>query len=134
MRFPILALTLTTLIPLTSAAADPLADYVAAAQANTAGFSPSYERGKAFYNRQFGLSADMPGCYSCHTRDPRHSGEHVITGKGIRPMAVSANPKRFTRMKKTEKWFRRNCKELLERECTAAEKANFISYLKGVQL
>ncbi len=31
MRYPILALTLTTLIPLTSAAADPLAEYVAAA-------------------------------------------------------------------------------------------------------
>lgn len=133
MRYPIIVLTLTTLMPLASAAADPLAEYVAAAQADSADFSPSYQRGEAFYNRQLGRSADMPGCYSCHTRDPRNSGEHVITGKGIRPMAVSTNRKRFTRMKKTEKWFRRNCKELLDRPCTAAEKADFITYLKGVQ-
>ena len=52
-----------------------------------------------------------------------------ITGKTIAPMAVSANPERFTDEAKIEKWFRRNCKEVVGRECTAAEKADFLAWL-----
>ena len=36
---------------------------------------------------------------------------------------------RFTDPAKTEKWFRRNCTEVLGRECSAAEKADFIQFL-----
>ena len=31
--------------------------------------------------------------------------------------------------KKIEKWFKRNCKEAWGRECTAQEKADFLTYL-----
>lgn len=93
------------------------------------GFTPDPARGEAFYRQNHGVSADMPGCYACHGPDPRQSGKHVITSKKIAPMAVSANPERFTDEAKIEKWFRRNCKEVVGRECTAAEKADFLAWL-----
>ena len=39
----------------------------------------------------------------------------------------------FTDTAKIEKWFKRNCKDVLERECSAAEKADVLSYLMGVK-
>lgn len=93
------------------------------------GFTPDPGRGEAFYGQNHGVSADMPGCHACHGADPRQSGKHVVTGKTIAPMAVSANPERFTDEAKIEKWFRRNCKEVVGRECTAAEKADFLAWL-----
>ncbi|MGE3163031.1 MAG: DUF1924 domain-containing protein, partial [Burkholderiales bacterium] len=41
----------------------------------------------------------------------------------------AANPERFTAEAKTEKWFRRNCNDVLGRACTAAEKADVLAYL-----
>lgn len=93
------------------------------------GFTPDPARGEAFYRQNHGVSADMPGCYACHGPDPRQSGKYVITSKKIAPMAVSVNPERFTDEAKIEKWFRRNCKEVVGRECTAAEKADFLAWL-----
>jgi hypothetical protein len=56
--------------------------------------------------------------------DPGYS-----TRKAITALAPSANPKRFTDSAKTEKWFRRNCKDVLSRECTAREKADVMAWL-----
>ena len=83
------------------------------------GFTPDPARGEAFYRKNHGVSADMPGCHACHGADPRQSGKHVVTGKTIAPMAVSANPERFTNEAKIEKWFRRNCKEVVATNGTA---------------
>jgi hypothetical protein len=44
-------------------------------------------------------------------------------------MAPSANKERFTDVKKIEKWFKRNCNDVLARECTAQEKGDFLKYL-----
>ena len=44
-------------------------------------------------------------------------------------MAVSANPKRYTNKADVEKWFKRNCKQVLGRECTPAEKGDFITFM-----
>ncbi|MCB1893515.1 MAG: DUF1924 domain-containing protein, partial [Rhodocyclaceae bacterium] len=52
-----------------------------------------------------------------------------VTGKAIKPLAPRAEAARFTDAAKTEKWFRRNCSEVVGRECTAAEKADFILFL-----
>jgi len=57
----------------------------------------------------------------------------VKTGKTIEPIAVSANPERFTDVSKTEKWFRRNCKWTLGRECTPQEKGDLLTWLGGQQ-
>ena len=54
-------------------------------------------------------------------------------GKRIEPMAPAVNAERFTDPKKTEKWFGRNCKDVLERECTPREKASFIAWLMTIQ-
>jgi cytochrome c peroxidase len=112
------------------AAAEPARDMLSryAAEAGP-GFSPSAERGRQFYHRNFGISRDMPACTSCHTEQPGGQGEHAITGKRIAPLAPAANPERFTRSDKTEKWFRRNCREVVGRECRAGEKADFLVYL-----
>jgi len=46
-------------------------------------------------------------------------------------MAVSRTADRFTDKKKVDKWFRRNCKGVIGRECTAQEKVDWITYLTG---
>jgi len=47
----------------------------------------------------------------------------------IDPMALSVNPERYTDPDKIEKWFLRNCKWTLGRECTAQEKGDVLTYL-----
>ncbi|MEY4726639.1 MAG: hypothetical protein RLZ36_1266 [Pseudomonadota bacterium] len=68
-------------------------------------------------------------CTSCHGKSPLVGGRHASTDKAIEPLAPAANAKRFTDSAKVEKWFRRNCKDVLARECTAAEKADVLAWL-----
>jgi len=68
-------------------------------------------------------------CASCHTASPTVEGQHASTGKAISPLAPAFNPARFTDAAKTEKWFRRNCNDVLARECSAAEKADVLAWL-----
>lgn len=72
-------------------------------------------------------------CASCHGTRPTATGKHASTGKPIAPMAPAFNAKRFTDTAKTEKWFRRNCNDVLGRECTAAEKADVLSWLLSLK-
>ena len=102
--------------------------YSTAASAQSAGFKPSAQRGGAFFAKQFAVSLRMPACASCHTEQPIQPGRHAVTGKEIKPMAVSANSERFTDSAKVEKWFRRNCQEVVGSECTAGEKADFVQF------
>lgn len=69
-------------------------------------------------------------CSSCHTNDLSNGGEHVKTKKPIKPMAPMINAKRLTDTKKIEKWFMRNCKWTLGRECSAQEKGDFLLYIQ----
>jgi cytochrome c peroxidase len=99
----------------------------AAANPSFAGFSA--ERGKAFFLADHtGGKPDTPSCTTCHTKNPANVGQ-TRAGKAIDPMAVSANPDRFTDMAKAEKWFARNCSTVLGRECTPAEKGDFITFM-----
>lgn len=91
----------------------------------------SPQRGAEFYARKFGISEKMPACTSCHTDKPDQPGRHVVTGKDIKPLSPAANAERFTDPAKVEKWFRRNCKEVVGRECTSGEKADFIAFVAG---
>jgi mono/diheme cytochrome c family protein len=70
-------------------------------------------------------------CASCHTADLTQPGNHAKTGKRIEPLAPSINPQRLTDPNKVEKWLLRNCRWTLGRECSTAEKAEFISYIKS---
>jgi len=115
-----------------AAAATPreLADaYAVEAARQSPGFTPSPQRGAGFYAKRFAVSDKMPACTSCHTDSPSQPGQHAVTGKAIRPLAPRAEAARFSDPAKVEKWFRRNCTEVLGRECSAAEKADFIRFL-----
>lgn len=139
MKFPLrniasLGITVSLLCTLSSAgyAADSattpnefIREFSAAAPA---GFTASAERGKAFFTRKFGVSSTLESCAACHTSNPAQKGKHVVTGKEIQAMAPAANPERFTDAKKVDKWFRRNCTEVVGRECTPAEKADLIQF------
>ncbi len=83
-------------------------------------------RGQQFFTRRHGAEWS---CASCHTARPADEGQHAGTGKRIAPLAPVANPQRFTDAAKTEKWFRRNCKDVLGRACTPAEKADVLAWL-----
>lgn len=95
------------------------------------GFSPA--RGEQFFKATHGRDWS---CATCHGAKPVTEGQHVVTGKPIAPLAPAANNKRFTDPAKTAKWFKRNCNDVLGRECTAAEKGDVLEYLlalgKGV--
>jgi len=105
----------------------------AEAARQTPEFVPSAQRGHTFFANQFNVSAKMPSCSTCHTDNPAQPGRHAITSKSIKPLAPVANTERFTDTAKVEKWFRRNCTEVVGRECNAAEKADFIQFLTEVR-
>lgn len=69
-------------------------------------------------------------CTSCHTNNLKKNGTHVKTKKLIKPMSPKINQKRLTNTKKINKWLKRNCKFTYKRECTAAEKVNFIEFIR----
>jgi mono/diheme cytochrome c family protein len=72
-------------------------------------------------------------CASCHAAVPSQAGKHASTGKAIGALAPAFNPERFTDPAKVEKWFRRNCNDVMARECTPAEKADVLAWLMTVK-
>ncbi len=115
------------------AMAGPKQDAVIAEFAAQAGVSSfSAKNGEAFFQgTHTGGKATTPSCTTCHTKNPRAMGKTRV-GKAIDPMAVSANPNRFIEPKKLAKWFRRNCKTVLGRECTTTEKGEILTYLSSI--
>ncbi len=99
-----------------------------AQQAQAAGQA---ERGRIFFTAQHGGEWS---CSSCHGTPPTQAGKHAKTGKAIDPLAPQANPRAFTDTARVDKWFRRNCKDVLSRECTAGEKADVLAYLINLKL
>ena len=91
-----------------------------------AGAAASPERGRAFFTGPHGREWS---CSSCHGVTPTQEGKHASTGKVIAPLAPAAHAERFTNPAKSEKWFRRNCNDVVGRECTAGEKADVLSWL-----
>jgi hypothetical protein len=127
--------TLAYLLALTTVSAPALAetpnDFLAAfaqeaKQQNPAFVRPSPERGQRFFTE---LHGQEWSCASCHTRNPAAAGKHAVTNKLINPLAPSANAARFTRAAKVEKWFKRNCNDVLDRACSAQEKSDVLAYL-----
>jgi hypothetical protein len=130
------ATALLAALPLASPASaatpqDLLRDYesaVRAAQPGFAGFSAA--RGAEFFRTTHGAEWS---CASCHTERPAVTGRHARTGKSIAPLAPAANPERFTDPVTVEKWFRRNCGDVLGRPCTAQEKGDVLAYLRTIE-
>lgn len=103
------------------------------AQAKTA--DPAFSsfdaaRGELFFKNTHGNDWS---CASCHTQNPADAGKHAKTDKPIEPLAPSANAERFTDPKKVEKWFKRNCGDVVDRECTVLEKGDVLTYLLAIK-
>ena len=129
---------LGSLVASSVAFADPVRDAILAAlsaeakAANPAFTVFSAKDGEAFWMaKQTGGKADTYSCTACHTKDATAQGQ-TRAGKAIDPMAVSANPARFTDAEKVAKWFGRNCNTVLGRECSPEEKGNVITYLSSL--
>jgi hypothetical protein len=97
------------------------------AQAGQAGQATS---GDAFFNARHGKEWS---CASCHGAPPTQTGKHASTGKTIKPLAPAFNSAGFTQTSKVDKWFRRNCGDVLGRECSAQEKADVLAYLLSLK-
>lgn len=106
---------------------------VQAKQENPAFTGFSAERGASFFRAERTHSdGKKVSCSTCHTSDPRNQGK-TRANKVIEPLATVANPQRFTDAAKVEKWFGRNCRDVLERACTAQEKGDYIQYLVNLK-
>ncbi|WP_126457286.1 DUF1924 domain-containing protein [Sulfuriflexus mobilis] len=70
-------------------------------------------------------------CKTCHTNNLTASGQHSKTLKPIKPLAPSVNAERLTNSKRIEKWFTRNCKWTIGRECSPQEKGDFLLYIQN---
>ena len=111
-----------TLLPAQAATpAEQLSAYTA-----QAGAPAQTARGQQFFNSRHGKDWS---CASCHGASPTAPGKHASTGKVIAPLAPAVNPERFADSAKTEKWFRRNCNDVVGRECSAPEKADVLAWL-----
>jgi hypothetical protein len=124
------AVLLSFVIALPSGGEQPqvfLPRLAAQAKSDDAAFSGfAASRGEQFFKSRHGTDWS---CSTCHTDDPTAMGKHAETKKPIDPMAPSANPERFTNPEKVAKWFKRNCKDVVTRECTAEEKGDVLTYL-----
>jgi mono/diheme cytochrome c family protein len=120
-----LTLGMTGMGALAATPTEMLATYTA-----QGGGSASAARGQEFFTSKHGKDWS---CSSCHTSNPTSEGKHAATGKLISPLAPAANAERFTDTAKTEKWFRRNCNDVMGRECSAAEKADVMAWLMSIK-
>lgn len=110
---------------------DFLRQFEAAARQESPGFQAfSPQRGETFFRTTHGREWS---CASCHTQNPLAAGKHARTDKPIAALAPAANAERFTRPDKVEKWFKRNCNDVLGRVCTAQEKGDVLAYLSSLK-
>ena len=61
------------------------------------------------------------------------SGQARLDRQTDRRLAPPSTRERFTDAAKSEKWFRRNCNDVIGRECTAAEKADVLAWLLSLK-
>jgi cytochrome c5 len=78
-----------------------------------------------------GEDGELISCSTCHGTDFSKAGKHRKTHKVIEPMSPRVNTERYTDEKKIEKWFKRNCNDAWGRECTAQEKADFLTFMSA---
>jgi mono/diheme cytochrome c family protein len=122
------ALLFSALLGSTAWAATP-ADLEAAYTAQ-AGAPADPARGQVLFTTRHGREWS---CSSCHGALPTRAGSHAATGKAIAALAPAFNPERFTAQAKSDKWFGRNCRDVLGRDCSAAEKADVLSWLRSLK-
>jgi cytochrome c peroxidase len=129
-----LSLLLAAVLSLAMSPSAHAADTTPAAQlqrfSSQAGTAPSATRGQAFFTTTHG---GRWSCSSCHGPTPLTDGRHASTGKAIKPLAPAANALAFTDSARVDKWFRRNCNDVLSRACSDGEKADVLAFLIGLK-
>lgn len=128
-RLALLAAWALALPALAEVPKDFLGRYEAEARASDSAFAPSAPRGERFFKT---VGSKDWSCSSCHTDNPAAMGKHAVTGKPIEPLAPASNGQRFTKADKVEKWFKRNCNDVIGRTCSAGEKADVLAYLIAI--
>ena len=134
MKIHILIMALLISMPLSSIKADSITINKLLQNYTTQGaVTADAEQGKQLWQKTFNRNGEFSerSCASCHTKDLSKTGKHIKTNKEIKPMAPSVNPQRLTNNKKIRKWFKRNCKWTMGRECTAQEKSNLLAYIEN---
>jgi len=126
----LLLLSLLSMLTVPAAAESP--QQILAAYQQQAGSASAARGEKFFFAKVVQPNGEKAGCTSCHTDNPKAVGK-TRAHKTIEPLAPIANRERFTDPAKVEKWFKRNCKDVLERECTVQEKADFVAFLISVK-
>ncbi len=122
---------LLPLVALNAEAASP--NTMLAMYQDQSGTQGSASRGeKFFFAKRAHSNGETVSCTTCHTENPKATGK-TRANKLIEPIAPVANKERFTDPAKIEKWFKRNCKDVLERACTEQEKADFIAFMLSVK-
>ncbi|MBF0613952.1 MAG: DUF1924 domain-containing protein [Magnetococcales bacterium] len=104
-------------------------EYAALAQQSDPKAILSAEAGRAFYLKKVTVEGKEASCASCHTDNPKETGKHTETGKPIKPLAIRANPERFTNRDKTESNFAKHCRELYGKDCSPKDKGDYLMYL-----
>ncbi len=94
--------------------------------------SGNAQRGEQFWNKTFTGKPPFTerSCKSCHSSNLKNKGEHVRTGKTLKPLAPSVNETSLNKVKKIKKWFKRNCKWTTGKECSAQVKADILAFIK----
>ncbi len=123
---PSVAIALAAAFVFASAALAATPSELLAGYSARAGAAAVPDRGRELFTARHGREWS---CASCHGATPTQQGKHASTGRPIAPLAPAFNPGRFADPAKTEKWFRRNCNDVLGRECSAAEKADVLAWL-----
>lgn len=100
---------------------------------NEGAISANADQGRVLWQKTVKSNGEFPqrSCVSCHTQDLTAPGKHIKTRKQIKAMTPTANPERLSDVRKVNKWFKRNCKWTLGRECSAQEKANLLIYINN---
>ncbi len=127
MKRLLISLALLTALP-AAANSSPSADLLAGYRAE-AGKPFSAAQGEQLFRARHGEMS----CTSCHTDNAKAAGKHASTGKAIEALAPVANPARLSDPAKVEKWFKRNCNDVLKRACTVQEKGDFVTYLLSIK-
>ncbi|MCW8891394.1 MAG: DUF1924 domain-containing protein [Sedimenticola sp.] len=125
-----------TLIPLLlvtlSTQASPTSDALLERYSKQGAGPFNADTGRQLWLSKKPLSKDgsLRSCTDCHGSNLKQPGKHIRTGKIIAPMNPAAATDRLTDHAKVEKWFMRNCKWTLGRECTAQEKGDLIMFIQ----
>ncbi len=131
----------TTLIPALALAIFTMNAIAQAPQETLAGLrqqattTPGFQGFSATRGEQFFKSTHSNdwSCATCHTQNPAALGKHAKTYKVIQPLAPAVNTERFTDQAKVDKWFKRNCNDILDRACTPLEKGDVLTYLMSLK-